>query len=121
MNYKIELDPTNKIIKVNIFCELSQNIRKQILLSVVEQIDLTGFKKILIDTRRSKFDQDELMTGAVDLTNFFKTIGISPKVKFAFIYSEAERHRKYFENIAQLGGFNLRYFRAVGEALEWLK
>ena len=61
------------------------------------------------------------MVGALDQTNFMRSIGIQPHVKLAFIYSEAENHRKYFENVAQSDGFNIQYFKTLTEAEAWLK
>ena len=61
------------------------------------------------------------MTGAIDLANDMRTLGILPHIKFAFIYSEAESHRKYFEKVAQFDGFNLKYFKSLNEATSWLK
>ncbi len=53
----------------------------------------------------------EPMAGALELTNYMRGISIKLNVKFAFIYSEAESHRKYFESVAQTDGFNLKYFK----------
>jgi len=61
------------------------------------------------------------MSGALELTNFMRSIAIKPHVKLAFIYSEAESHRKYFENVAQFNGFNIQYFKSYNEAAAWLK
>jgi len=110
MNYDIELDSKNQTIKVKVTCLLNQDIRKEILLAVASQIGISVFPRVLIDLTESTFNPDESMVGAMDLTNFMRSIDIMPHVKFAFIYSEAESHRKYFENVAQYGGFNLQYF-----------
>jgi len=121
MNYDIEIDSKNKIIKVKATCLLNQDVRKEILLAVAGQLGISYFSRVIIDLTESTFNPDEMMVGAIELTNFMRSIGIKSHVKFAFIYSEAESHRKYFENVAQLDGFNLRYFRSFNEALEWLK
>ena len=121
MNYNIELDSKNQTIKVKVTCLLNQDIRKEILLAVTSQLDMSGFSRVIIDLTESTFNPGESMVGALDLTNFMRSIGIKPHIKFAFIYSEAESHRKYFENVAQSDGFNLQYFKNFNDAEAWLK
>lgn len=121
MNYALELDSKYKTIKVKVTCLLNQNVRKEILLAVASQLEVSGFSKVIIDLTESTFNPAEPMVGALDLTNYIRSIGIKAHVKFAFIYSEAESHRKYFENVAQLGGFNIKYFKSLNEATTWLK
>ena len=120
MNYDIELDSKNKTIKIKVTCLLNQDVRKEILLTVASQLGIRGFSKVIIDLTGSTFNPDEPMVGALDLTIYMRNIGIKPHVKFAFIYSEAENHRKYFENVAQSNGFNIRYFTSLNEATTWL-
>lgn len=78
------------------------------------------YNKILIDLTKSSFKKDEPMVGALELINFMNSIGIPPKAKLAFIFSEAEHHRKYFEGIANTGGFNIQYFKNLHDATSWL-
>lgn len=120
MKYDLELDSKCKTVKVKVTCLLNQEVRKEILLAVVSQLGLVNFSKVLIDLRESRFDPNEPMAGAFELTNFMRSVGIKPHVKFAFIYSEAERHRKYFENVAQCDGLNFKYFKSVHDAKVWL-
>jgi len=43
---------------------------------------------------------------------------VFPKThQWLFLYTSAETHRKYFENIAQLEGYNIRYYREKDQAL----
>ncbi len=121
MNYDIEPDSKNQIIRVKVTCLLNQDIRKEILLAVASQLVLSDFSRVIIDLTESTFSPEESMVGALDLTHFMRSIDIKPDVKFAFIYSEAESHRKYFENVAQSDGFNLKYFKNLNNALVWLK
>jgi hypothetical protein len=121
MNYDLELDSKNQTIKAKVTCLLNQDIRKEILLAVANQIGITGFSRVAIDLTESTFNLDEPMVGAFELTNFMRSLGIKPHVKFAFIYSDAESHRKYFENIAQFDGYNLQYFKSHSTATTWLK
>ncbi|MFC1868991.1 hypothetical protein ACFL0H_12780 [Thermodesulfobacteriota bacterium] len=121
MNYALELDSKYQIIKVKVTCLLNQEVRKNILLEVASQLSVSNFSRVIIDLTESTFNPAEPMVGAIDLTNYMRNIGIQPHVKFAFIYSDAETHRKYFENVAQIDGFNLRYFKNFNEATAWLE
>ena len=121
MDFVIEPDSKNQIIRVKTACLLTQDKRKLILLEITRQLNITGFSKVMIDLTESSFNPDEPMTGALELTNFLRSLGIQPHVKFAFIYSGAESHRKYFENVAQSDGFNLRYFNSLNKAVLWLE
>lgn len=121
MNYKSEFDSENEIINVKVNCLLDQGVRKEILLAVASQLLVSGFSRVIIDLTESTFNPDEPMVGAFDLTNFMRSIGIKQNVRLAFIYSEAEKHRKYFENVAQSDGFNLQYFKSLNKAIEWLR
>lgn len=121
MSYDIEIDSNNKIIKVNVTGLLNQDVRKEILLALAIQLEVINFSRVIIDVTESTFNPAEPILGALELTNFMRSIGIKSHVKIAFIYSEAENHRKYFENVAQLDGFNLKYFKNLDEASEWLK
>ena len=120
-DYELKFDTESQTVKAKATCLLTQEIRKQILLSVASLLELNDASRVLIDLPESMFQPGEAMLGALELTNFMHAIGIQPRVKFAFIYSEAETHRKYFENIARSEGFNLRYFKTSAEAEEWLK
>ena len=120
MNYTIELNQKNKTIEVKAACLLDQGIRKKILLAVSRRLETSGFSRVLIDLTESTFNPSEMMTGALELTDYLRSIGIKPHVKFAFIYSDAESHRKYFENVAQSFGFNIQYFKRRNEAIAWL-
>ena len=120
MDYNIELNSKDETIEVNASCLLNQDIRKKILLAVARRLKTSDFSKVLIDLTESTFNPSEMMTGALELTDYLRSIGIKPHVKFAFIYSDAESHRKYFENVAQSFGFNIQYFKSRKEAEAWL-
>lgn len=120
MKYDLKIDSKCKTVKVKVTCLLNQEVRKEILFAVVSQLGMVNFSKVLIDLRESRFDPTEPMAGAIELTNFMRFIGIKPHVKFAFIYSEAESHRKYFENVAQCDGLNFKYFKSINDAEVWL-
>ncbi len=117
----LEIDSENRLIKFQVTCLLTQDIRKEILLSIANQLMITKYSRVLIDLTDSSFNPNEPMVGAMALTKFMETIGIQPHVKIAFVYSEAETHRKYFERVAGLEGFNLRYFKNRNKAFKWLE
>ena len=120
MDYKIKVNEEDRRLEVKVTCLLNQEIRKEILNKVSTQLKVNNFYRVLIDLIDSQFNLDQPMVGALELSNYMKTIGIPANAKFAFVYSEAEAHRKYFENVAQICGFNIRYFKSLDQALTWL-
>ncbi|MCB2183044.1 MAG: hypothetical protein KQH63_13500 [Desulfobulbaceae bacterium] len=121
MDFDLEIDSKYKIIKVKASCLLNQELRKEILSAIAGHLKINNFSRVIIDLTESTFNPAEPMIGALDLTNYMRIIGIQSHVKLAFIYAEAENHRQYFENVAQLEGFNIRYFKSNKEALAWLQ
>lgn len=121
MDISTEIDKKNQVIVVRAACLLDQNIRKNILYTIALHIKELNYRKVLIDLTESSFRDDEPMAGALELTSFMTSIGIPGQAKLAFVFSEAEEHRKYFEGVAQTSGFNIRYFRHIEQAHDWLK
>jgi len=120
MDYTIDKDSDNRRINVKVTCILDQKIRKKILEEVVNVLNISGYQLVQLDLSESTFKNDEQMIGSLELTTHMKEIGICSQTKFAFIYSEAESHRKYFEDVANLAGFNIRYFKDKQSAGKWL-
>ncbi len=120
MDYSLEADSQQQTIKVKVSGLLNQQIRKEILSAVANQLIITQFSRVIVDLTKSSFNPAEPITGALDLTNYMRILGIQPHVKFAFVYLDSESHRKYFETVAQIDGFNLRYFKNYAEATAWL-
>jgi len=116
MNFDLKLDRQEQTVKVEVTCQLNQELRKGILLAIAYQLGISGFPKVIIDLSGSTFNTTEPMLGALELTTYMRAIGIKPHVKFAFVYSEIESHRKYFKKIAQSDGFHLQYFKSLNEA-----
>lgn len=121
MDYELTLDLKQQAIRVKVICLLNQEIRKEILAAVADQARKSGFSKVLVDVTKSTFDPAEPMVNALDLIRYMRSLGLPADVKLAFIYADSERHRKYFESVAQMEGFNIRYFKDGKEAEEWLK
>ena len=120
MDISTEIDKKNKIIIIKAACLLDQNIRKNILFTIALHIKDLGYHKVLVDLTESSFKKDEPMAGALELTSFMASIGIPQHAKIAFVFTEAEEHRMYFEGVAQTSGFNIRYFRHPDQARDWL-
>ena len=79
------------------------------------------YSRAIIDLTETEFDYHIPTTGASELTAYMKIIDIPLQAKLAFIYSEAEPHRKHYEQVCQKDGYNVRYFKNLNDALEWLK
>lgn len=121
MEFHIEPDPEKRMIRVRANGLLTQKVRKEILIAVAGHLKMMHFSKVIIDLTASTFQADEPMIGALELTTFLNKIGIGHNIKLAFLYRDAESHRKFFEQIAQSAGYNLRYFKSAVEAETWLE
>lgn len=120
MEFTTNIDHQDKTIVINASCLLTQDIRKNILSVVAVHLDNSSYDRVLVDLRNSSFNPAEPMTGALELAAYMASIGISSTVKIAFLFEEAERHRKYFEGVANTSGFNVKYFRNMDTAVAWL-
>lgn len=121
MYYTFEIDKEAKLIRIRATCLLTQEIRKQILLTAANQIQIHGFSKVLIDVTESTFQPDESMINALDLVNYLRFLGIPLFARLALICVDLGEHRKYFESVAQSDGVNLRYFKDEKSGLAWLE
>ena len=121
MNFTLENDQNDQIIKVKATCQLSQDIRKEILLAIAGKLKEYDYSRALIDLTETSFDYHVPKTGASELVAFMQSLGIPSHAKLALIYSEAESHRKHYENVSQNAGYNVRYFKNLNEAKAWLK
>ena len=121
MNFTLEIDQNEHMIKVKATCQLSQDIRKKILLAIASKLKKYDYSRALIDLTDTSFDYQVPSTGASELVAYMLSIGIPSHAKLAFIYSEAESHRKHYENVSQNAGYNVRYFKKLNDAKECLK
>ena len=121
MNFDLHIDSKSQSVLVKVAGLLDQGVRKEILLSIASLLRMHNLSSVIVDLTESAFDPAEPMVGALDLAKYMKAMGIRPDVKFAFIYSEADEHRRYFETVAQSEGFNLKYFKNLDDANAWLK
>jgi len=121
MNFTLEIDQNDRTIKVKATCQLSQDIRKKILLAIASKLKKYHYSRALIDLTETLFDYQVPSTGASELVAYMLSIGIPSHAKLAFIYSEAESHRKHYENVSQNAGYNVRYYRNLNDAKAWLE
>jgi len=121
MNFTIENDQNDQTIKVKATCQLNQVIRKEILLAIASKLKELDYSRALIDLTETSFDYYVPTTGASELVAYMLSIGIPSHAKLAFIYSEAESHRKHYENVSQNAGYNVRYYRNLNDAKAWLE
>ena len=120
MNFTLEIDQNNRTILVKATCQLSQDIRKEILSAIAKKLKQYDYSRALIDLTETSFDYHIPRTGASELVAFMLSLGIPSHAKLAFIYSEAESHRKHYENVSQNAGYNVCYFKKINEAKAWL-
>jgi len=121
MNFTLEIDQNFHMVKVRATCQLSQDIRKKILLAIASKLKKYDYSRALIDLTETSFDYQVPSTGASELVAYMLSIGIPSRAKLAFIYSEAESHRKHYENVSQNAGYNVRYYRNLNDAKTWLE
>ena len=121
MNFTLENDQKDHTIRVKATCQLNQVIRKEILLAIASKLKELDYSRALIDLTETSFDYYVPTTGASELVAYMLSIGIPSHAKLAFIYSEAESHRKHYENVSQNAGYNVRYFKKINDAKAWLQ
>lgn len=83
MGYKIERDEVKRLVRVNVFGPLGQDVRIQVLMEVFNVLTQFGYSSVLVDVREVKIDPDEPVSNAHELVDFMKRIGFKPDVKMA--------------------------------------
>ena len=109
-----------EIIEVSVEGKLSQDLRKEILLASVNELKKANYKRLFIDLSQTLFDTETPLTGALTLITYIRSLGLPPQAKMAFLYSDSETHRRFFESVAQSEGYQLRYFCNGSQTIEWL-
>jgi len=120
MKYAIERDDKEKAINVKMTGLLGPAIRKEVLSVIANEVKITNYFKVMIDVTEATFDPQEPVLNALALIDHIRSLGIEIRVKFAFIYKDAEMQRKFFANMAQSKGINIKYFTEFNAAKKWL-
>lgn len=120
MGYTLDLEKTDEIIRVTVDGLLNNSIRVDILSEINNQFKLNNYHKAIVDLRGSEFNPSEPIEGAIDLTIHLNRIKMRFDTKLAFIYIDAEKHRKQFQKLAQQFSYNLQYFKNIEDAYSWL-
>lgn len=121
MTYEISIDREQNIVRAEAAGVMNLQTRKEMLRSIHESLLATDFSRVIIDLRETKFNPDEPVSGAFELIDYMKSIGLSQSAKFAFIHSSKEYPRSAFEQFATIAGFNIKYFLETAEGIKWLK
>lgn len=120
LSYSVSRLADRDIVEVTVLGPLDAGIRKEILVRSADALRYAGYHRLLVDVLEAAFDPDEAMSNALPLVGLLQALEFPPRARIAFLYKEAEEHRKFFEQAAQTGGFNLRYFRDREAAVTWL-
>lgn len=121
MPFTLEVEPQEKIARVEVEGALDNTIRMEILSAIALVAKAGDCCGALIDLRQSIFDLSEPIEGAVKLAMHMSDLGISPDTKLALVYEGANTQRATFEKITQKIGYQLSYFKNTADAYQWLK
>jgi len=121
MNYEIKVKSETGTIHVKINCVLDQEMRARIILGVLNQMSLAGSRKIMVDVTEAAIDDSEPMSNMHDVLDYMMKLGLSPDMRIAFVYSNSETHRMYFQTISHMEGYAIRYFKDIEEASKWME
>lgn len=121
MGYQLTFDNTGSFVKVEVTGNLDNDLRKAILKDIDSAMKTHDCPRALIDLRQAVFNPTEPMDGAVELTMYMSSIHMKLDSKLAFVYVDAEDHRKTFEKFSRKFGYQLRYFRDPHAAQLWLE
>ncbi|PLY04866.1 MAG: hypothetical protein C0622_02155 [Desulfuromonas sp.] len=120
MSYELRIEEEDRLVSVTATCLLNNNIRRNILDDINAVFHEKNYAKALIDLREAVFDPAEPIVGAVDLTIHLNRIRMKFDSKLAFVYTDAEEHRKSFEIIANKFNYRVQYFKKLEDARSWL-
>ena len=125
MKYVIVKLSDLEIIKVTVLGKLNQNIRKEIILKVVNELKTNGYQKLLIDVTGSKVSKNSTArtVHTFDMADSINKIETNNHIQIAILNPErAEADgSKDFAKLAQfMGKVQMKHFKTYDEAITWL-
>ena len=86
---------------------------------IVENLNDTGYKKVLIDFSNSRV-RDSYFSTYSFMSKGIADLNLPKTVKFAVLYEHDGEQHQFSENVAVNRGWSIRYFRKLPEAEYWL-
>jgi len=121
MKYVIDKLSDLEIIKVTVSGLLNQDIRREIHLKAVSELNINGYHRLLIDVTGSKVSQNYTTANSLELINYISDLETNNQTKIAFLSTQAEAAHDNFVKLAQLvGRRHIKHFRNFDEAITWL-
>jgi len=95
-------------------------LREKLLLDALFTMKGKRYSRLLLDVRQSVFGPNEQQTDALQIVNMMRRIGFSENDRIALLQQGNDHRRLFFEKIATVDGFDLKYFTDQSEAIFWL-
>jgi hypothetical protein len=123
MKYVIDNLSDLEIIKVTASGTLNQDIRKEIILKTVSELNTNGYQRLLIDVTDLKVSQNYTARtiNTFDMFDSLKRIETKNYIHIAILSKDRMDGRKYFVKLAQvIGKVYIKHFRNYDEAITWM-
>ncbi len=123
MKYTIDKLADLEILKITVSGTLNQDIRKEILLEAVSELNTNGYYRLLFDTIGSKISENYTTRtiNTFDMMDSINKIETKNNIRIAILSTESEDAHKNFVQLAQMiSKLNIQYFNNYDEAITWL-
>ena len=123
MKYVIDKLSDLEIIKVTASGTLNQDIRKEIILKTVSELNTNGYQRLLLDAVGLKISQNytDRTINTFDMVDSLKEIETKNHIQIAILSKDREDGRKYFVKLARsIGRVHIKHFRNYDEAITWM-
>ena len=112
MKYVIDKLADLEIIKATISGTLNQNTRKEIILKATNELNTSGYHRLMFDVTGSKVPSNYKTFNSLELVNYMKTLETKNHTRTAFLSTQTEVGHDSFVKLAQaVGGKYIKHFR----------
>jgi len=118
-NYLVRTEPHDETICVKMFGEFDAKTLSESTASLVEELNRTGYRKILLDHSEA--------TPVLSVLEQHKRpevagkIGIHRACCVAIVYRKDHEAYFFIETVARNNGFSVKIFTSTEEAMSWLR
>ena len=123
MAFKLSFDQTNKIIQSVVRSPFNWVLLEKMVPALAQSLNETGYKKLLLDFRKSKIAMSTMMIYKTPkkLFDTFQTFGIDIRfVKRALVVASGINDFQFLENVSENQGQYVKIFEDYDEAIDWL-
>ena len=122
LEYKYSKLSDSEIFLVTVSGTLGLDIREEIHLKTLDELNKSNYHNMLIDISSSELSKNYTLLNSLDLSSFLNKLEKKKHMKIAFYNTYEEKDQKAFEQLSQLlAKKQIKLFTNYDEAISWLR